>query len=118
MSPAYLASTTLYIYCPPGDQQNYRLLSGQMSNAYFPVGFSDLGAFGGEIRTPNLDELAHRGLRLTNFHATPLCAVTRSELLSGTDNHIAGEGWMGSGPPVILWPGSGGPRGGARRHRC
>jgi arylsulfatase A-like enzyme len=63
------------------------------------LGFSDLGAFGGEIRTPNLDELAHRGLRLTNFHATPLCAVTRSELLSGTDNHIAGEGWMGGGPP-------------------
>jgi phosphoribosyl 1,2-cyclic phosphodiesterase len=42
--PAYLATTTLYIYCPAGDQQNYRLLSGQMANAYFPVGFSDLGA--------------------------------------------------------------------------
>ncbi len=42
--PAYLKTTTLYVYCPQGDQQNYRLLSGQMSNAYFPVGFSDLGA--------------------------------------------------------------------------
>src|SRR4051794_16219625 len=52
------------------------------------LGFSDLGAFGGEIRTPNLDKLAHRGLRLTNFHATPLCAVTRSELLSGTDTNL------------------------------
>jgi phosphoribosyl 1,2-cyclic phosphodiesterase len=42
--PAYRPTTTLYIYCPAGDQQNYRLLSGQMANAYFPVGFSDLGA--------------------------------------------------------------------------
>ncbi len=42
--PAYLKNTTLYVYRPTGDQQNYRLLSGQMSNAYFPVGFSDLGA--------------------------------------------------------------------------
>jgi len=42
--PAYLKTTTLYVYCPAGDQQNYRLLSGQMANAYFPVGFSDLGA--------------------------------------------------------------------------
>ena len=42
--PAYLKNSTLYVYCPAGDQQNYRLLSGQMSNAYFPVGFSDLGA--------------------------------------------------------------------------
>jgi phosphoribosyl 1,2-cyclic phosphodiesterase len=42
--PAYLKNTTLYVYCPAGDQQNYRLLSGQMANAYFPVGFSDLGA--------------------------------------------------------------------------
>ena len=42
--PAYHETTTLYVYCPTGDQQNYRLLSGQMANAYFPVGFSDLGA--------------------------------------------------------------------------
>jgi phosphoribosyl 1,2-cyclic phosphodiesterase len=42
--PAYLKTSTLNIYCPAGDSQNYRLLSGQMSNAYFPVGFSDLGA--------------------------------------------------------------------------
>jgi phosphoribosyl 1,2-cyclic phosphodiesterase len=42
--PAYQKTTTLYVYCPAGDQQNYRLLSGQMANAYFPVGFQDLGA--------------------------------------------------------------------------
>lgn len=42
--PAYDENTTIYVYCPEGDEQNYRLLSGQMSNAYFPVKFSDLGA--------------------------------------------------------------------------
>jgi phosphoribosyl 1,2-cyclic phosphodiesterase len=42
--PAYDSNTTIFIYCPEGDEQNYRLLSGQMSNAYFPVKFSDLGA--------------------------------------------------------------------------
>jgi len=58
------------------------------------LGFSDLGAFGGEIRTPNLDALAKSGLRLTDFHAAPSCSPTRSMLLSGTDNHTAGVGAM------------------------
>ena len=42
--PAYVGNTTIYVYCPEGDQQNYRLLSGQMNNAYFPVSFSEMGA--------------------------------------------------------------------------
>jgi phosphoribosyl 1,2-cyclic phosphodiesterase len=42
--PAYRTNVTIYIYCPENDDRNYRLLSGQMQNAYFPVGFSDLGA--------------------------------------------------------------------------
>ena len=56
------------------------------------MGYSDLGAFGGEIRTPNLDALAEHGLRLTNFHATPVCAPTRAELLTGVDHHQTGIG--------------------------
>ncbi|MEH3159480.1 MAG: arylsulfatase [Sphingomonas taxi] len=58
------------------------------------LGYSDIGAFGGEIRTPNLDALAARGLRLTGFHSAPTCSPTRSMLLSGTDNHLAGLGNM------------------------
>lgn len=58
------------------------------------LGFTDVGAFGGEIRTPNIDRLASEGLRLVNFHATPLCQTTRAALLSGTDHHIAGVGAM------------------------
>lgn len=42
--PAYTPNTTIYVYGPNRDEKNYQLLSGQMSNAYFPVRFSDLGA--------------------------------------------------------------------------
>ncbi len=56
------------------------------------VGYSDLGAFGSEIRTPNLDELANEGLLLTNFHSGATCGPTRAMLMSGTDNHITGMG--------------------------
>ncbi len=56
------------------------------------IGFSDLGAFGGEIRTPNLDALAREGVSLTNFHAAPVCGPTRAMLLTGVDNHLAGAG--------------------------
>ncbi len=56
------------------------------------VGYSDIGAFGGEIRTPNLDALAERGVRLTNYHAAPTCGPSRSMLLTGVDHHLAGSG--------------------------
>jgi len=59
------------------------------------LGYSDIGAFGGEIATPALDQLAEEGLRLSNFHVLPTCSPTRSVLLSGVDNHRAGLGTMG-----------------------
>lgn len=59
------------------------------------MGYSDIGAFGGEIATPTLDRLANESLRLTNFHVLPSCSPTRSVLLSGMDNHLAGIGTMG-----------------------
>ena len=58
------------------------------------LGYTDLGSFGGEIPTPNLDELAYGGIRLANFHAAPVCAPARVMLLSGMDNHEAGLGSM------------------------
>ncbi|WP_441293415.1 arylsulfatase [Mycobacterium malmoense] len=58
------------------------------------LGFSDIGAFGGEIETPNLDRLAHAGIRLTDFHSAPACSPTRAMLLTGTDHHVAGIGTM------------------------
>ena len=56
------------------------------------LGYSDLGCFGGEIATPNLDALARNGIRFSRFHTAPMCAPTRAMLLSGNDNHIAGMG--------------------------
>ncbi|MEL6560480.1 MAG: arylsulfatase [Bacteroidota bacterium] len=56
------------------------------------LGYTDLGAFGGDIATPHLDSLAESGIVLSRFHTAPMCAVTRAMLLSGTDNHIAGMG--------------------------
>ena len=58
------------------------------------MGYTDLGSFGSEISTPNLDELAYGGIRFTNFHAAPVCAPARAMLLSGMDNHEAGIGSM------------------------
>ena len=47
------------------------------------LGFSDIGCYGGEIKTPNLDDLAGRGLRLTQFYNNAMCAPTRASLLTG-----------------------------------
>lgn len=58
------------------------------------MGYTDLGVFGGEINTPNLNNLANEGLLLTNFHVLPTCSPTRSALLSGADNHVSGLGSM------------------------
>ncbi len=58
------------------------------------MGYSDIGSFGGEISTPNLDELAAGGVRLSNFYAASTCSPTRSMLLSGVSNHKAGMGTM------------------------
>ncbi|MEO0367185.1 MAG: arylsulfatase [Pseudomonadota bacterium] len=58
------------------------------------LGWSDLGAFGGEISTPNLDGLAQSGLQMTQFYVAPTCSPTRSMLMSGLDNHTAGLGTM------------------------
>ena len=57
-------------------------------------GFSDVGAYGGEMATPNLDMLAARGMRFSNFHVTASCAPTRSMLMTGVDNHRNGVGNM------------------------
>ena len=58
------------------------------------LGFSDLGIYGGEISTPNLDALAGQGLRLTNFRTAATCSPTRVMLLSGADNHPVGMATM------------------------
>ncbi|WP_299700177.1 arylsulfatase [uncultured Pontibacter sp.] len=58
------------------------------------MGYSDCQPFGGEIRTPNLQQLADNGVCFRQFHTSALCAPTRAMLLSGCDNHHAGIGNM------------------------
>lgn len=69
-----------------GDRPNILLIVAD------DLGYFDLGSYGGEIRTPNLDALAHSGVRFRNFRAAQTCALTRAMLMSGTDNHLAGVG--------------------------
>lgn len=58
------------------------------------LGYSDLRSYGGEINTPSLDQLAKNGVQMTNMYAAPTCSITRSMLMSGTDNHLVGMGTM------------------------
>jgi arylsulfatase A-like enzyme len=58
------------------------------------MGFSDLGCYGGEIATPNLDALAAGGVRFTQFYNTARCCPTRASLLTGLYPHQAGVGHM------------------------
>src|SRR6266545_7276397 len=58
------------------------------------MGFSDLGCYGSEIVTPNLDSLAKGGLRFTQFYNTARCCPTRAALMTGLYSHQAGVGHM------------------------
>jgi arylsulfatase len=59
------------------------------------LGFADMGMFGSEIKTPNLDSLAREGVRFTNFYTHASCSPTRSMLLSGVDTHSERPGEHG-----------------------
>ncbi|MEC9394529.1 MAG: sulfatase-like hydrolase/transferase, partial [Actinomycetota bacterium] len=56
------------------------------------LGYSDVGCFGSEIDTPNVDRLAAEGLRYADFHVNPMCSPTRASLLTGLNHHLAGVG--------------------------
>ncbi|HXH98842.1 MAG TPA: arylsulfatase [Sphingobacteriaceae bacterium] len=60
------------------------------------LGYSDIGCYGGEIKTPNLDKLAKNGLRFSQFYNASRCCPTRASLLTGLYSHQAGMGNMSS----------------------
>jgi arylsulfatase len=66
------------------------------------LGFSDVGSYGGEIPTPNVDRLAARGVRFTQFYNAARCSPTRASLLTGRTPHAVGIGHL-NGPG--LYPG-------------
>ncbi len=58
------------------------------------MGYSDIGCYGGEIQTPNIDRLAKEGIRYRQFYNMARCCPTRASLLTGLYPHQAGMGWM------------------------
>jgi len=64
------------------------------------MGFSDIGCYGGEIKTPNVDDLAAQGLRFKQFYNTGRCCPTRASLMTGLHPHQAGIGHMTETPEV------------------
>ncbi len=77
---------------PPDDRPNIILILAD------DMGYSDLGSYGGEIRTPVLDALAYNGVRFTQFYNTSRCSPTRASLLTGVYPHQAGMGWLAGQP--------------------
>lgn len=63
------------------------------------MGFSDVGPFGSEIPTPNLDAVANRGYRLSNYHTTPVCSPARAALMTGVNPHRAGFASVANSDP-------------------
>ncbi|KZE39116.1 arylsulfatase [Bhargavaea cecembensis] len=94
-----MASAFALSACSPDDEieaSNRNAASSEEANVIYimldDTGFSDLGSFGSEIRTPAMDELAENGLRFNNAHASPLCSPSRAALLTGRNPHEVGVG--------------------------
>lgn len=87
-----IPKTVTLTYAQPADGQDKRpnilVIMGD------DFGYADLGVFGSEISTPNLDKLATDGKILSNYYTHPVCSPARSTFLTGVDNHIAGIGTM------------------------
>lgn len=100
-APAATVSAVSEPQTAPKDAPNFLIIVAD------DLGWSDLGVFGGEIATPNLDALALSGVRFTGFHTAPTCSPTRSMLMGGVDNHEAGLGTMAEllGPATRGQPG-------------
>ncbi len=74
----------------PGSPEQERVRPNIVTILFDDTGWADLGCYGSEINTPNIDALAASGLRYTNFHVTPLCSPTRACFLTGRNHHSVG----------------------------
>jgi len=91
---ALLLGVALLVGCGQKDSQQSAATAPPRPNILLIVaddmGYSDAGAYGGEIATPNIDGLAKEGLLLTQFHVSPNCGPTRGSMMTGVDPHRAG----------------------------
>jgi arylsulfatase len=94
----------------PGTPRISRVAGGRPVNVLLIVvddlGYSDLGCYGGEIDTPNLDALAAAGVRLSQFHTTARCSPSRASLLTGLHPHQTGIGILTNDDRPRGYPGS------------
>jgi arylsulfatase len=81
-----------YLHAAQSDRPNVLLILAD------DMGYSDIGCYGSEIPTPNLDALAKSGLRFTQFYNTARCSTTRAALLTGLLQHQTGMGVLGEDP--------------------
>jgi arylsulfatase len=70
------------------------------------MGYSDLGCYGGEIRTPNVDRLGRRGVRFSQFYNTARCSPSRASLLTGLHPHQTGIGILTQNDSPRGYPGT------------
>ncbi|MFO1199612.1 MAG: arylsulfatase [Burkholderiaceae bacterium] len=63
------------------------------------MGYSDLGCYGSEIATPNIDALARRGVRFNHYTTHPICSPARAALLTGRNAHAVATGWLANNNP-------------------
>lgn len=95
---AILFSVVLFITISGCNQNNKEEIKTAKPNVLIIVaddlGYSDITSFGGNITTPVIDQLANEGMRFSSFRVQPTCSPTRSSLLTGNDNHVAGLGIM------------------------
>ena len=75
----------LFSFCLADDRPNVLLVMAD------DLGYADIGCYGGEIETPNIDRLASEGLQFSHFRATPMCVTSRIALMSGMPMHRAGR---------------------------
>src|ERR1035438_8173851 len=94
LAAAGLASTALPSPAPPRRPNIIIMMADDM-------GFSDLGCYGSEIHTPNIDSLAQSGVRFTHFRNTARCCPSRTSLLTGLYAHQAGVGHMVNPRPTL-----------------
>ena len=63
------------------------------------MGWADVGCYGSEIATPNIDALAARGIRFTHYTTHPICSPARAALLTGRNAHSVATGWLANNNP-------------------
>lgn len=98
MKRNFLIAAVLLIMVPVAYGQTSKQAEGKRPNIVIiladDMGYSDIGMFGSEIKTPNLDALATNGVRFTQYYTHASCSPSRSMLLSGVDTHLNGLGNM------------------------